>query len=303
MSLLNRPSNGLHNVLLVLYRCVLAHGPLKVEKLIALCAPSMTAKGDRMPEKTLNTWKKLGLFTVGDDEQVRLSSELPKDARDLSRLTATLRGLVMDPRNNQKLWASDDDADDQADRATVLAEDFTRAACWSLMLSPLQFAGQNWKSVDTLQQEMFVPDSLAIQNDTRWLGFRAWAPFLGFGWLTLKGSLVPDPTVAIREVLPSIRVADLLPQREFLDSLARQLPILDGGSYRSEIESRLKPGYFETAIPGHLAPTLSLALQRLATAGVIEFQERADAERAVLTDATRKRVKAFTHVVIREVPG
>ena len=38
MSILNRPSDGLFNVLIVLVRCLLAQGAMNREKLLSICA-------------------------------------------------------------------------------------------------------------------------------------------------------------------------------------------------------------------------------------------------------------------------
>ena len=58
MSLLNRPSAGLHNVLITLYRCVLAHGPSPRDRLLTICGPADASETKaKMLQKTLNTWK------------------------------------------------------------------------------------------------------------------------------------------------------------------------------------------------------------------------------------------------------
>src|SRR5262249_23462461 len=147
----------------------------------------------KMPQKTFTTWKKLGLFDVREDDTVRLSATLPVASRDPvdgpSRLPVTLRELAFRPENNANLWGRDDDNEEDLPDgpSTVRAGDFTRGVCWCLALSPRlpreKAVTTMWKNgVDALQQMTFQPGYSAFGNDTRWLTFTEWAPFLGFGW-------------------------------------------------------------------------------------------------------------------------
>jgi hypothetical protein len=253
MSVLNRPSSGLPNVLIVLYRCVLAHGPLQRTRLLSLCAPPAATSTDaKMPQKTLTTWKKLGLFEVRDDDTVRLSPDLPSAARDPvtgpDRVPDTLRELVFRSENNANLWGRDDgpEADDLDAPTGVRAADFTRGVCWCLAISPRlpreATVRKMWDGVDTLQQSTLEPGYSAFVNDTRWAGFAAWAPFLGFGWSAVSRPLVLDPTQAIRHQLPQIFGEETeLTQRQFFDRLAERLPVLDGGAYRRRLPTSALP--------------------------------------------------------------
>jgi hypothetical protein len=311
MSVLNRPSSGLPNVLIVLYRCVLAHGPLPRSRLLGLCGPpAATAADAKMPQKTLGTWKKLGLFEVRDDDTVRLSPALPAAARDPltgpARLPDTLRQLVFRPENNANLWGRDDgpDADDPDAPSGVRAADFTRGACWCLAVRPRlpreTTVRKMWDGVDTLQQSTLEKGYTAFVNDTRWAGFAAWAPFLGFGWSSVSQPLVVDPTQAIRHELPQVFGEDTqLTQRQFFDRLAERVPILDGGPYRQEVEAKLLAGRWERPPDGVLSESLSVALERLSAAGVLELEDRADTERRTLSGPGGRQTRTFSHVILR----
>ncbi len=313
MSVLNRPSSGLPNVLIVLYRCVLAHGPLQRARLLSLCAPPAATSTDaKMPQKTLTTWKKLGLFEVRDDDTVRLSSDLPAAARDPvtgpDRLPDTLRELVFRPENNANLWGRDDgpEADDPDAPTGVRAADFTRGACWCLAISPRlpreATVRKMWDGVDTLQQSTLEPGYSAFVNDTRWAGFAAWAPFLGFGWSAVSRALLLDPTQAIRHQLPQIFGEETeLTQRQFFDRLAERLPVLDGGTYRLEVEAKFLAGRWERPAEGVLSESLSAALERLSAAGILHLEDRADAERKTLTGPAGRQTRTFSHVILRGV--
>jgi hypothetical protein len=311
MSVLNRPSSGLPNVLIVLYRSVLAYGPLPRSRLLSLCGPlAATAADAKMPQKTLTTWRKLGLFEIRDDDTVRLSPALPAAARDPltgpPRLPDTLRDLVFRPENNANLWGKDDgpEADDPDAPSGVRAADFTRGACWCLALSPRipreATVRKMWDGVDTLQQSTLEPGYSAFVNDTRWAGFAAWAPFLGFGWSSVSRALVVDPTQAIMDYLPEVFGDELiLTQKQFIDRLAARLPVLDGGTYRLEVEAKLLEGRWEPPGAGVLSATLSAALERLSAAGVLELEVGADVERKTLTGPSGKQTRTFARVIFR----
>ncbi len=313
MSVLNRPSSGLPNVLIVLYRCVLAHGPLQRARLLSLCAPPAATSTDaKMPQKTLTTWKKLGLFEVRDDDTVRLSPDLPAAAHDPvtgpDRVPDTLRELVFRPENNANLWGRDDgpEADNPDAPSGVRAADFTRGACWCLALSsrlPREATVRKmWDGVDTLQQSTLEPGHSAFVNDTRWAGFAAWAPFLGFGWSAVSRPLVLDPTQAIRHQLPHLfGEGTELTQRQFFDRLADRLPVLDGGAYRLEVEAKFIAGRWERPAEGALSESLSAAMERLSAAGILRMEDRADAERKTLTGPAGRQTRTFSHVLLRGV--
>jgi hypothetical protein len=311
MSLLNRPSSGLPNVLIVLYRCVLVHGPLPRSRLLSLCGPpAATDAKAKMPQKTLTTWRKLGLFEVRDDDTVRLSPALQPAARDPAtgpgRLPDTLRELVLRPENNANLWGRDDgpEADDPDAPTGVRAADFTRGACWCLSMYPRlpreTTVRRMWDGVDGLQQATLEPGYSAFVNDTRWAGFAAWAPFLGFGWSAVSRPLVVDPTNAIRHELTAVFGEETrLTQRQFLDRLVDRLPILDGGAFRQDVEARFLPGRWERPREGVLSESLSAALERLSAAGVLDLEDRADTERRTLSGPGGRQTRTFSHVVLR----
>ena len=63
MSLLNLPSDGLPNVLVVLYSTVaLARSPLTADEVLDRVAPAGVITEPRMARVTLNRWIELGLF-------------------------------------------------------------------------------------------------------------------------------------------------------------------------------------------------------------------------------------------------
>ena len=295
MSLLNMPSDGMPNVLVALYRYVLAVGPTPATKLIDVCAPDGVCRQDRA-KATLNTWTKLGFFEREDDT-VRLTPSLPTAVRDRKSgeevLGRVLRELVLRADNNEPFWGS----------VGVHAADFTRGLAWCLAMDPLRLHGNGYDPVDRLENDTLPNDVEVFRNDTRWNGFKAWAVFLGFGWqarFPKAGTLVVDPTPAVRDVLPDVFAgAAEVTQRDFFARLRERLPVLDGGTYRTEVESKLTRTAWQPPGAGQVSASLSLTLLRLRNEGVIEFADRADpaAGRAVLTGRGGRVLTAASHVL------
>jgi hypothetical protein len=297
MSLLNLPSDGMPNVLLALYRYLLAEGPTPEAKLIAVCAPPVVCRQDRA-KYALNTWAKLGLLER-DGEVVRLSPELPAAVRDRrlgeAALRPVLRELVFRPGNNVPFWGSEE----------IRAADFTRGLAWCLAMDPWQMPGGAYDEINRLELDMLPRRVKVFEFDTRWNGFKTWAVFLGFGWqarFPKSGALIMDPAPAIRETLPAVFAsAAELSQRDFLDRLRARLPVLDGGTYRAEVEDNLDRARWSGPKPGEASASLSLALLRLKHEGTIDFDYRDDpaAGRVVLTGRGGRQLLPASHVLYR----
>ncbi len=298
MSLLNMPSDGMPNVLVALYRYLLATGPTPATKLIDVCAPDGVCRQDRA-KATLNTWTKLGFFEREDDT-VRLAPGLPAPVRDRKTgedelrpaLRQTLRELVLRADNNEPLWGPEG-----------RAADFTRGLAWCLAMDPLRLHGNGYDPVNRLELDTLPTDREVFRNDTRWNGFKVWTVFLGFGWLARfpkAGTLVVDPTPAVRDALSDVFAgAAEATQRDFFARLREQLPVLDGGTYRTDVESKLTRTAWQPPGTGQVSASLSLALLRLRNEGVIAFADRDDpaAGRAVLTGRGGRVLTAASHVL------
>src|SRR5207248_2958519 len=91
-----------------------------------------------------------------------------------------------------------------------------------------------------------------IHNVERWRPFVRWARYLGFitdmslysGSGTSLDVVVPDPTDAVRAVLPEcLNGLEWTPMDALLPALATRLPVLDGGVYRHAIQDKGGPRY------------------------------------------------------------
>ena len=303
MGLLNQPSDGLPSVLCALVRTLRHFGPRTEDELLALCCPPTLQhhtdgfqKGRHGPN-TLNRWTQLGLFhrTAG---KVALHVDVAKMPREglpeVVALSSLLRRLVFSAENNQKLNGEGGE----------LAADFTLSLCWALAQDIFAMPGGAYKYISPLENEQFTSAPYAFQNDTRWNGFRAWAPLLGFGWNESEAGnpiLVIDATVAVRDALPTVfGKSSELPLTDLVRRLAEVLPVLDGGRYRLAVEARMARAW--SAPQDHeISISLSSALLRLYEEVRIRMVERSDAPKLMLLGRGRRHLRLVSHVVLGDV--
>lgn len=288
MTILNTASDGLPNILIVLHRTVVKHGPLDESRLIQLCSPTEPPKQDLLGN-TLRRWKQLGLFKSGGNDKLTLD----KSDKDPERLPAICRRLLFIDENNQRFW----------DNEGTRAADFTRALAFILAQDIYVNEFGTHPKVEKLEQDQFRDETRRLlQNNTRWNGLRHWARYLGFFWEDQR--LWPDPTAAIREELPEVfNKKNELSAQDFITRLGERLPVLDGGRYRLEIEAVLEPAEWQPPKrPDLLSTSLSRALWRLSRpGGALRLEKRADAGDGRTLQRTGGRDwQAFTHVLLEQ---
>lgn len=298
MSILNRPSEGLFNMVIVLYRTLLHEGPMDRDRLLALVAPvsvdDTTPPSDRMSHKSLRRWTQLGLFTDSEGK-VSISKQLdrPRNKSDAEvALPGIMRNLVFAPANNENFW--------DAERSA--SADFTRAVAWMLAQDVYCCASVGNQEAASLENDQIsAPDRTLFQNDTRWPGFKAWAPFLGFGVIgryPRSGAFQIDPTGAVRDSLDAVfdNVGELS-VADFIDDLAEQLPVIDRGRYRIEVESQLNRSHWEPLEETEISTSLSRALLRLREVGLLRFADRSDSPARMEMRLQGNRRLAVTHII------
>ena len=134
MSILNRPSDGLFNVLIVLARCLVSQGSLSRQKLLDLCIPKSLDPKQDMATKTLNRWIELGLFDADKDDVVSIAEPfkkvLSKKKYSLQELVMAISSRVFSDSNNENFWASEENR----------SADYSRAQSWMLMQDVYSFS-------------------------------------------------------------------------------------------------------------------------------------------------------------------
>ena len=293
MSILNRTNDGFAAVLIALWRTVRNLEPMSKEKLLALCAPDSIS--DKDAKNTLRRWTQLELF-VEREGKVWLASPFDKlrTDRDVEyrSFRREVRRLAFSEKSNRDFLVPEPDG----------AADFSYVTAW--LLSTDVFAGhfRNLASMQRFETEQVLPigdgdSKYALQNDTRWTGFKDWAAFLGFGWNSTPFQL--DPTEAIEDELDEIFDGQAeLTVDEFVQRLGEKLPVLDGGQYFQRARERAATGW--RPIESHqLSPALGRALLRLQCAGRLNIEARADADSRSLLGVGFASKQRVTHLGLR----
>ena len=295
MAILNQTNDGLFNVLVALARCLATLGASKKQKLLDYCAPLSLSDQD-MAKKTLRRWTQIGLFSE-EDEVVGFASDLKyKYSRkrfELPEFTEDIRQLIFADRNNLRFWENEKNQ----------SADMCRLTAWMLAQDVHKFQPSNFSDADDLYvTQINMPNVIRqFTNSTRWNGFTSWGAFLGFGQSETGkavGAFMLDPTVAIRRAAHAVlsnRAETTV--SDFVKELSDIVPVVDGGVYRLEVESRLKSDKWQRPAPGEVSTSLSIALLRLRESGELRFESRSDASSQMkLIGRNGRVVESVTHV-------
>lgn len=269
MSLLNLTSDGLPNILVVLYATLAkARAAMTAKELIEAIAPESLVRDPRLARTTLNRWTELGLFRVDDETKV-LSLHRPPPT-DMKSEADVVRAVRMEARfvalsevNNGDLWA----------REGARAADLTRSLAWLLSLDVYR---QGKTNLFTLANEHIQEIGLTLmQNEERIVGLQSWGYFLGF--IRHPRAIDIDPTLAITDVLPNcIDPGEEMPARDLIERLAQALPVLDGGRYRNAVLNKLRDNALPPLEASQLSTSLSRALHCLRVNQTLQFKLLSD---------------------------
>lgn len=290
MTILNMPSDGSFNVLMVLFRALKEAGPMEEEELQIYCGGTLAEKPDRL-RHTLNRWSALGLFHINGDGLVDLGEGLEfckqKDTTT-NELAGLIRKVIFYEVNNDNFWNSEKCA----------CADLTRGLAW-LLAQDIYTAevGKTTVIQELESTQLTDTDRRLVKNSNRLEALRVWGLSLGFLWN--EDALVIDPTEAIGDELSSIFSGSFeLTATQLQNRIAAILPVMDGGRYRVEVESALNQATWAPP-PGqeYLSTSLSRALWRLHDDGRIALEHRADAgDVRVLQGNKGRQWMTFSHV-------
>ena len=218
--------------------------------------------GSAVGDEVVRELRSLKMLVSGDDGSLTVSPCLAGLTED--RFVGYLQEKLLDP------------AEAENHGQKTLPE----ALAWFLCqdpATPLSF-GYNYKELVDQDCGSEI-DSFELTNRDRFNQFVYWARFLGFAWrlnIERRNVVVPDPTRAIAKTLSQWEErTNSLPIGEFLSRLAVDLPVLEGGTARASVESRMAPD--RRRPDGHISRSTSFALQRLERSGQIDMQRLDDA--------------------------
>jgi hypothetical protein len=270
MAILNQASDGLPNVLVVLFD-VLARStkPIPRDELLETVAPAGVAHDEgKQARQTLNRWTELGLFMVGEagcDLAVRPPGRIGSETELLLHVRKSARARVMAASNNEDFWATEG----------ARSADFTRAIAWVLAQDVYRITYAGLEGDERAQ--MMDGTAALMQNDTRRKGLKSWGQFLGFLRPSPRGQIEIDPTTAVRDVLHELLPkGDGMPVKDFIEQLAIVVPVLDGGTWRRNVLERTRPNVLSELSEGQLSTSLSRALLNLMRNEEIVMENRAD---------------------------
>lgn len=270
MSIINNAHAGSSIRLLNLIDRVLSRRegkPISREHLIEVCRPESLPETDTAAKRfewNLNFWIEEGLW-VEDESGIHMSPE----AKDGQALSSRVLRLIINNASGTDITRGS------------RTEPLLRAICCLLAQDRYTFSGgEVLKSgtagncADAINSRL--PSSMSINVSNEASTMLEYGEFLGF-LEPIEDSLIVDPTRAVETVLNSI-FSDTkeLAAKDFLVSLARCLPMLDGGVYREAIEALMvNEGWNKPQLP-HISASLSHALFRLNLGSKITLEQRSD---------------------------
>ncbi|MDA9393058.1 hypothetical protein WN73_21280 [Bradyrhizobium sp. CCBAU 45394] len=291
MSILNMPSDGLFNVLVVLTRALVRLGPKTRSELLKACGAELDAVDPKHLNQSLTRWTELGLFAAKDGvielcEPYRSFLGRNADVAE-ARLPKVAREIALAADNNVRFWEAEENR----------SADFSRGLSWILAQDVYALDTSSHQRVAALESTQVADDAKRmLQNDTRWNGLRTWMLYLGFARGGAQVTI--DPTDAVRDALPSIFGQDeSLLAPAFVERAATALPVLDGGAYRLKIEEVLRDSSWIRPAEGHLSTAFSRAIQRLDREGLIATEKKSDSEDGIMLIGVDQRPwRSMTHI-------
>lgn len=295
MSILNITNDGLPNVLSVLHARVLAsRGSIAKEDLLKAVAPTeIVGDEGEQAKNTLKSWSDLGMFIEKNGIISAPDKATKKPSGPIEEIAFTRRvacKYALADQNNENFWAA----------KGARSADLTRTLAWVMAQDAFKTRLSGLEALEAVQ--IRNDGRRLMQNTTRQSGYRFWAEFLGFS--RQPGGDI-DPTVAVRDALDSV-IPDgtEIGARDFINRLAQQLPVLDGGRWRELVLAEVDPISLPNLQQGQISSALSRALLCLRATGELLLVNRADTGSSiVLTGFQGVRADLAFQAIARPASG
>lgn len=276
MSLINSANPGSQiDLMCMVYRVLnRASGPITEEQLLGLCRPDTLWENEdqkiRLPRE-LRFWssEEHQLWEKNSADLYELKIPIDIKTQHSREISCVVRKVLFETNmesvfDHDKKWEGVDQL----------------IAMLSCVLALPEFSALQGRVLnkETLRDALakFLPAESRL-NDAELPTALEYAHFLGFIEPGEDEGYVVDPTVAIADALESVLTSGkAMGVKEFVASMAQILPVLDGGTFRLEVESAMCERNFITPPINQLSCSLSHALYRLRISGLVGIEELAD---------------------------
>lgn len=244
--------------------------PIPRTELLELCRPDnlpgSKGAGERF-EDNLNFWLKEGLWI--EDESGILPVIFSSSKHSLPSQVLELLILRIQEKNDNDICEGNRIEPFFRTISCLLAQDkYTFYGKHQLM------SGTNGNGAEAVNT--WLPSEMSINVSNEASRLLEYGVFLGF-LEPFENGYITDPTRAIESVLNRVFAQSKeMPIREFLQHLAKHLPMLDGGSYRQQIEPLMGEKGWEGPETHQISASLSHALCRLSNSLNIILESRSD---------------------------
>ena len=216
--------------------------------------------GSAVGDEVVRELRNLGMLILGDNDSLTVSPGLTEDG-----FVDYLQEKLLNPEEAEKHGQSA----------------LSKALAWLLCRDPAAPLAWEDNYRELVEQDCGTEGaSFELTNRARCNQFVYWARFLGLAWrLEVNGQnvVVPDPTKAIARNLGRWEAKPgWLPVGEFLSRLAVDLPVLEEGTARRFVESKI--AHDRRRPDGYISRSTSFALRRLERSRQIRMQRMADAQ-------------------------
>jgi len=292
MSIINNANPGSQIPLICMIYRVLSrnNGQLTVNEITELCRPTKLGVNDNQRDKfgmELNFWmrEEHQLWHLDSDERLCLVNS--KAQPTPSSIAVMINSVLYVSKIKNLFGKNEHDAKDF----------FIYMSC---ILSQEKYLPYSSEILEGGQLGAVCEYLPKIPNTNVQARLLEYGVFLGFLEQSGRGYVV-DPTRAITGVLPQIfSETKKLLAIEFVTALAKFLPLLDGGVYRSAVEKEMrKNGWEHDPSPNQLSKTVSHALERLRISKAIDVKEGADDLDAVVLQVPNRK-SPFSSVSFRK---
>ena len=271
MSIINSAHAGSQiNLLCMTYRVIHRNdGKLTIEDICQLCRPA------NLPTKPNHEKKFSENLRFWMDDSHQLWKENSESKLELARKCENaspqeVADLVMDAilaPNIQHIFDNDSHSTEHLFRTL------------GLLLAADEFTADSGKTMGnselTNQFSKYLPAHIPNSNEVKQV--LTYGHFLGFLEIAPDGMYVVDPTRAVRRALKRVFDSEsTLVAEEFFGRLAKHVPLLDGGSFRQQVDEKISETRVGETSERIVSKALSVSLERLRRSLELSFDSHSD---------------------------